>query len=296
MIRPTIRQLEYVVAVADHLSFHRAADACHVTQPGLSTQIRQLESYLDVQVFERDRRKVLVTPAGQEVVRQARAVLAAVDELVDAAKVYAKPLPGTLRLGVIPTIAAYLLPECLPTVRDRYPELRLLLREEQTAVLLRLLAEGRLDVLLLALEAELGDVDTMKLFEDPFVVAVPRSHRLAKKKAIRTAELAGEQVLLLDDGHCLRGQTASVCRQAGAEELGDFRASSLTTLAQMVASGLGVTLLPAMALHVEADPRDELTTIRFAAPEPRRTIGLAWRRTSSRAEEFAVLGRLLAGR
>lgn len=296
MNRPTLRQLEYVVSVADHLSFSRAAAACHVTQPGLSAQIQQLESLLDLRIFERDRRKVLVTPAGQEIVRRARAILAATDELVDATRAHTRPLTGTLRLGVIPTIAAYLLPERLPAVRERYPELRLLLREEQTAVLLRLLAEGKLDVLLLALEADLGDVETLALFEDPFVLATPRAHRLARKKKVSEAELAGEQVLLLDDGHCLRDQALSVCSHAGAAELGDFRASSLTTLAQMVASGLGVTLLPAMAVHVEADPRDDIATVPFAEPVPHRTIGLAWRRTSPRAEEFVLLGRMLGGR
>ena len=198
---PSLRQLEYFVAVAEHMSFGRAADACHVTQPGLSAQIQQLEHLLDVKLFERDRRKVLLTRAGSELLPQAREILANVDELALAARALTEPLSGTLRLGVIPTIAPYLLPAVLPSVRRRYPKLELLLRERDTETLVGELASGHLDVLLLALEADLGDLETHALFKDPFRVAVAAAHPLARKKSIRESDLDGEDVLLLEDGH-----------------------------------------------------------------------------------------------
>ncbi|MDJ0853170.1 MAG: LysR substrate-binding domain-containing protein, partial [Myxococcota bacterium] len=206
MLLPTLRQLEYVVAIADHGSFHAAARACHVTQPGLSTQIRQLEELLGLRLFERDRRKVLVTPAGEDLVRRARRVLEEAGHLVEAARVYSRPLCGRLRLGVIPTVAPYLLPRVLPAVRKRYPELVLQLHEGQTAELLDRLQRGELDLLLLALEAKLASVETLALFEDPFVLAAPASHRLATRKRVCEADLANEPLLLLEDGHCLRDQ------------------------------------------------------------------------------------------
>ncbi len=293
-MRPSLRQLEYFVAVADKLNFRQAAEACYVTQPALSAQIQQLETLLGVILFERDRRKVVMTAAGTELVARARALLAAAEELVDAASAHRGPLSGTLRLGVIPTVAPYLLPQVLPAVHRKYPNLRLLLREEQTERLVDLLARGQLDLLLLALEAELGDVETLPLFEDPFVLALHPDHELAKarRRTVKESELGDQPVLLLDDGHCLRDQALRVCDKAGAKELGDFRASSLGTLVQMVASGVGVTLLPAMAVGIEARPRRRLAVKAFARPCPKRTIGLAFRRTSPRKEEFRALGEL----
>ncbi len=292
MIAPTLRQLEYLVAIADHGSFHAAARACAVSQPGLSTQIRQLEDLLGLQLFERDRRRVLVTPAGEEMVRRARRVLQEVGHLVEAARGADRPLVGRLRLGVIPTVAPYLLPQVLPGVRERYPELVLRLDEGQTADLVERLGRGELDLLLLALEAELGAVETLALFEDPFLVATPPSHRLATRKRIGEADLAGETLLLLEDGHCLRDQALTFCNRAGIEEAADFRASSLPTLVQMVAGGSGVTLLPALAVPVEGRAGG-LAVIPFRKPAPHRTIGLAWRRGSPRAGEFRLLAELL---
>jgi len=293
MKRPSLRQLEYLVAVGDCLSFHKASRACHVTQPGLSAQIAQLESLLDARLFERDRRRVLVSRAGEALIPRARAILSAVDQFVEAAGALSEPLSGTIRLGVIPTIAPYLLPEVVPALRKRYPRVRLLLREEQTRTLVRLLDEGKLDLLLLALEADLGGAETLALFEDPFVLAMPADHPLAGKKRIDESNLRGVQVLLLEDGHCLRNQALSFCENAGATELGDFRATSLGTLAQMVASNLGVTLLPGMALPVEVGRRKNLVVRPFAKPVPHRTIGLAWRRTTLRKEEYRLLGEML---
>ncbi len=290
-MQPTLRQLEYLVAIADHGSFHAAARACHVTQPGLSTQIRQLEDLLGLRLFERDRRKVLVTPAGEELVRRARSVLGEVGHLVEAARVHSRPLCGRLRLGVIPTVAPYLLPAVLPGVRERYPELTLQLHEGQTAALLEALQRGELDLLLLALEAKLGAVQTLALFEDPFVLAAPAAHRLATRKRVGEADLADEPLLLLEDGHCLRDQALAFCNQAGVAEA-DFRASSLPTLVQMVAGGSGLTLLPTLALPVEAKAGD-LAVVPFRKPAPGRTVGLAWRPTSPRAEDFRLLAELL---
>ncbi len=289
---PTLRQLEYLVAVADRGSFHAAARACHVSQPGLSAQIQQLEAQLELQLFERNRRKVLLTAAGEEIVRHARAVLACASQLVDAARVASAPMTGRLRLGVIPTIAPYLLPRVLPRVRERYPDLHFELHEAQTADLLARLQSGALDLLLLALEARLGRVETFALFRDPFVVALPASHRLAVRKRVREADLTGDEVLLLEDGHCLRDQALAFCKQAGVEEAADFRATSLPTLVQMVAGGSCVTLLPALAAPVEGKS-ENLALVAFREPAPYRTIGLAWRSTSSRGGEFRQLGEFM---
>jgi len=291
-MQPTLRQLEYAVAIADRRSFHAAAKACHVSQPGLSDQIRTLEELLDARLFERSRRGVLPTPAGVEIVRRARGILAEVAHLEQAARVLNKPFSGPLRLGVIPTIAPYLLPRVMQAARRRYPELRMRLHEARTAELVEMLQRGELDLLLVALEAPLDGLTTVPLFRDPFVVATPRAHPLARRKRIRQEELRTEQVLLLADGHCLREQVLSVCESAGADELGDFGASSLATLVQMVVNADGITLLPSLALPVEARARD-LALVQLAKPVPARTIGLAWRPTSPRAEEFRALGEML---
>jgi len=291
---PSVRQLECLVAVAATLNFRRAAEACFITQPALSAQIKQLETQLGLELFERNRRRVLPTPAGTALAEKARRILAELGDLTEAATSFKEPLTGTLRLGVIPTVAPYLLPRALRDVSRRHPRLRLLLHEGQTEELTRLLDEGSLDLLLLALDAPLGQVATLPLFSDPFLLAVPHGHRLASRKRVSERDLVGELVLLLDDGHCLRDQALSICGAAGASELGDFRASSLTTLVQMVSGGVGVTLLPRMSAAVEGLPERKLTLLPFGAKKPARTIGLAWRPTSIRAGEFRELGRLLA--
>lgn len=292
-MRPTLRQLEYVVSVADLSSFHRAAEACHVSQPGLSAQIKQLESQLGVQLFERDKRRVLITAAGREVVERARRLLTASDELVEAAHTFSAPLAGPLRLGVIPTIAPYLLPRVLPAVRRAHPELSLRLREDQTEHLLAQLDAGQLDLLLLALEADLGEVETLPLFRDHFMLALPNEHPLTEQDDIDERWLNGEQVLLLDDGHCLRDQALGVCGRSGMSEIGDFRATSLSTLVQMVAGGDAITLLPELALPVECARMAEFSVRPFRDPAPFRTIGLAWRRSSPRGEAFHQLAELM---
>ncbi|MEW6681997.1 MAG: LysR substrate-binding domain-containing protein [Nitrospirota bacterium] len=284
----TLRQLQYAVAVADTLSFRKAAELCHVSQPSLSAQLAQLESALGVRLFERNRKRVLPTEAGRELVRRARQILIESDDLVVAAKQLGDPLTGTLRMGVIPTISPYLLPRITPVLRERYPKLTINWVEDKTDVLLRSLDSGKLDAVLLALEADIGDVEREIVARDPFVLATPPGHPLgATASPAEPGDLQGTSVLLLDDGHCFRDQALAVCSSAKAREL-EFRATSLSTLAQMVAGGGGVTLLPALAVPTEAG-RAGLTVRPFAEPAPSRTIALAWRRTSPLGEALKRL-------
>jgi LysR family hydrogen peroxide-inducible transcriptional activator len=275
----TIRQLQYAIAVADALSFRRAAERCHVSQPSLSAQIAELENALGVPLFERDRRRVLVTAAGKQLVERARRLLVEADDLAAAAKRAGDPLVGTLRIGVIPTISPYLLPSTTPALRSAYPRLTTVWVEDKTATLVRALDDGALDAALLALEAELGDVEHEVVADDPFVLATRPDDPLGTKSSpAKPSELRETQVLLLDDGHCFRDQALAYCGNARAEEL-EFRATSLTTLAQMVAGGAGVTLLPQLAVATEAH-RARLNVRVFANPVPHRTIALVWRKRS----------------
>jgi LysR family hydrogen peroxide-inducible transcriptional activator len=295
--RPSIRQLEYAVALADELHFGRAARKSAITQPALSTQIRELEELLGLQLFERGSRRVLLTPAGARVLEKAREALRAIDELVERAKGEAEPLVGELRLGVIPTVAPYLLPPLLPTVRRLHPRLRLLLREEQTARLLEQLVAGTLDVVLLALPVEGAELAEHPLLDEPFWFVARADHPLARARsgAISEHDLAGQEVILLEDGHCLRAQALDVCRRAGAKTRGSIQATSLNTLVQMVANGLGTTLLPERALAVELRRGAPLVARRFRAPPPHRTIGLAWRKGAAREPELLLLTETLRG-
>lgn len=275
----SIRQLQYLVAVADELGFHRAAERCHASQPTVSAQIAQLEQVLGVQVFERDQRRVLVTPAGEAIVAEARKVLVAVGDLLASAERATDPMTGTLRIGVIPTVAPYLLADVLPPTHAKYPRLELRFREERTEAVVTDLREGKLDAGLLALEAEIGgDWAVAKIARDPFVVAMPKGHPLARKARVAAAQLEGSTVLLLDDGHCFREQALAVCARSGAEE-NEVRATSLATLVQMVSMGAGITLLPELAVPVE-NRRGQLEVRPFAAPAPFRTLALIWRTSS----------------
>jgi LysR family hydrogen peroxide-inducible transcriptional activator len=272
----TLRQLQYAAAVADLRSFRRAAERCHVSQPSLSAQVIQLEEQLGVRLFERGSRKVIVTSAGEVVLTRLRRLLLEADDLADSVRQLGDPLAGTLRLGVIPTVSPYLLPEVVPELRSRHPDLAAVWVEDKTESLVQALRDGRIDGALLALEAPLGDVEREVVCEDPFVLAAPPGHPLVRDGAPATPqELRGAGFLLLDEGHCFRDQALAVCAAARGREL-DFRATSLATLAQMVAGGAGVTLLPRSALPVE-NRRSELAIRRLASPEPHRTLGLVWR-------------------
>ncbi len=288
-MRPSIRQLEYFVALSETLNFREAAESCHVTQPALSMQIRELERELGVTLFERDRRKVFLTQAGKEAVEKARRVLENIDQLVEKAASVQKPLSATLRLGVIPTVAPYLLPRFVSPLHRDYPDLKLLIREEKTDRIMKQLQVGELDLVIVALESELGDVETRPIFEDPFMVAVPSEHPFVNKSVIAPEELEGEPLLLLEDGHCLRDQTRPICDSAGACELAEFKASSLLTLIQMVETGVALTLLPKLATEVETQHLDNVTLVPFTEPVPSRTVGVAWRKSSPRENEYELL-------
>lgn len=275
----SLRQLQYLVAVADAGGFRKAAELCAVSQPSLSAQVAAAEAALGVTLFERDKRRVLLTAAGEEVVGRARRAILCADDVVAAAARLGDPLRGTLRLGVIPTVAPYLLPSASPALRAAFDHLHVQWIEDKTDVLVRRLREGELEGAVLALEAELGEVEALPIARDPFLLAGAEGDALACRAGpARMAELEDAAVLLLDDGHCLRDQALEVCGTAGIRELG-FRGTSLSTLAQMVAAGAGVTLLPALSVPTET-ARAKLVVRRFAAPEPGRTIGLVWRRHS----------------
>jgi LysR family hydrogen peroxide-inducible transcriptional activator len=288
----TLRQLQYAVAVADTLSFHRAAARCRVSQPSLSAQLAQLEGALRVKLFERDRRRVLPTAAGVLLVERARRLLVEADDLVEESKRVGDPLTGTLRIGVIPTISPYLLPHLTPALRERYPKLTTLWVEDKTDVLVRRLAAGELDAALLALEADIGQVEHEVIAPDPFVLATPPGHPLGTSRGPASrGELKGAKVLLLDDGHCFRDQALEFCGAAKAHEL-EFRATSLSTLVQMVAGGAGVTLLPALAVPTEVQ-RAALRVRPFARPAPHRTIALVWRKRSPLSAALHEVGALI---
>ena len=290
----SLRQLQYVVAVADGLSFRKAAAACHVSQPSLSAQLAQMEAGLGVRLFERDRRRVLPTAAGRELIERARQILLGADDLGAAARRVGDPLAGTLRLGVIPTISPYLLPSLTPALRAAYPRLRSIWIEDKTETLMQSLQAGTLDAALLALEAEIGDLEREIIARDPFVLVTPLKHPLGAKRApAAPAELRDAGVLLLDDGHCFRDQALAFCSHAKAHEL-EFRATSLSTLAQMVAGGAGVTLLPTLSLATEAR-RARLAVRAFARPGPHRTIALVWRKSSAISSALRLLAATIRG-
>ncbi|MEO6137783.1 MAG: LysR substrate-binding domain-containing protein [Luteimonas sp.] len=279
-----LRDLRYLVALAEHRHFGRAASASFVSQPTLSTQIRKLESELGVSLVERAPRRVMLTPIGRDIAERARRVLADVAQMGEVARRSQNPEAGTVRLGLFPTLAPYLLPHVLPAVRTRFPLLELLLVEEKTDVILSRLREGRLDACLVALPVHDDQLHVEPLFEEPFVLAVPQSHRFAARNApLALDDLDHEPLLLLEEGHCLRDQALDVCRLAGADERDGFRATSLETLRQMVAAGVGITLLPMLAVQPPVPPSPGIHLLVFRDKPPSRTIAMIWRRSSAMA-------------
>jgi LysR family hydrogen peroxide-inducible transcriptional activator len=280
-----LRDLRYLVAVAEHGHFGRAAEACHVSQPTLSAQLKKLEAFLGVELFERTSRAVRPTPAGERLVARARRVLEESDLLLAEAKGLAAPMSGPLALGIIPTLAPYLLPWFVPAVEAAHPELRLVVHEDLTAPLLTALREGRIDVALIALPAEEPDFVSLPIFEEPFFVACRPDDPLARETAVPSADLRPERLLLLTEGHCLRDQALEVCRLDRPGGGADFRAASLETLRHLVAAGHGCTLLPALACE-EPDSR---LVLRPLDPPASRRIGLVWRRSYPKAGELEAL-------
>ena len=290
-----LRDLQYLVALADHRHFGRAAAACFVSQPTLSTQVRKLEEELGVPLFERAPRKVMLTPAGRDMVERARRILAEVEQMKESARRTRDPEAGTVRLGMFPTLGPYLLPHVVPTLRERFPRLELLLVEEKTPVLLDRLHEGRLDAALLALPMHDESLHVEFLFEEPFLLAVPTGHRLSGTRSLAMADLADERLLLLEDGHCLRDQALDVCRLAGASEKAEFRATSLETLRQMVAADVGVTLLPLLSVNPPVARSDDIRLLPFRGPAPSRRIAMAWRRSTAMAGLLSQLAGVFRG-
>lgn len=287
----SLRQLQYLVAIAETGSFHAAAELCHVSQPSLSSQVALAEAALGVQVFERDRRRVLVTAAGQDVLRRARALLLAADDLVDATAQLGDPLAGRLRIGVIPTISPYFVPDVAAALRRELPKLAVQWWEDKTAALLARLQSAELDAILLALEADLGHVCHAVIGYDPFVLAAAPGHALLSRgRPLQPEELGGVELLLLAEGHCLRDQALSACKRATSSAFG---ATSLPTLVQMVLGGEAVTLLPTLALGTE-NRRGELATRAFAKPGLGRTLALVWRPASPAVALLEKVAALMA--
>ena len=276
-----LRDLKYLVALADHKHFGRAAAACYVSQPTLSTQIKKLEDELGVPLVERAPRKVMLTPAGRDAAERARRIVAEVEQMKEAARRSQDPEAGTVRLGMFPTLGPYLLPHVVPRIRARFPHLELLLVEEKSDVLLSRLREGKLDAGLLALPVADDQLHTEFLFEEPFVLAVPESHPLAQRGSLTLAELSHQQLLLLEDGHCLREQALDVCRLSGANEKSEFRATSLETLRQMVAADVGITLLPTLAVKPPVARSPNIHLLGFSDSHPSRRIAMVWRKSSA---------------
>lgn len=289
-----LRDLQYLVALIEHRHFGRAAEACFVSQPTLSTQIRKLEEELGVTLVERGSRKLLLTAVGEDIAIRARRVQDEVRQIRELARRTTDPEAGTVHLGIFPTLAPYLLPHVMPTVRKRFPKLTLLLTEDRTAELLDRLADGRLDAAVLALPIHDPRLHEEFLFEEQFLLATPESHPLAGRKRLTVADLAHQQLLLLEDGHCLRDHALAVCRQALADEHSGFRASSLETLRQMVCSGFGITLMPALAVQPPVAALPGLVVRRFQTDPPSRRIGLVWRRSSAFAPFLKRLATVLA--
>ncbi|MBK8175760.1 MAG: LysR family transcriptional regulator [Rhodospirillales bacterium] len=290
----TLRELRYLVALADYGHFGHAAAACHVSQPTLSTQLKKFEDDLGIVLFERTNKALHVTPIGRKIVDQARRVLAEADALVDLSRNTTAPLAGPLTLGVIPTLGPYLLPWLLPLLKRTYPDLRLILHEDLTDALLDSVRSHRIDTALIALPTA-PDLAACPLFDEPFFFACPHDHPLARTDTVQDADLHSQQLLLLTDGHCLRDQALAVCGQretALSEDGADFRATSLETLRQMVAAGMGVTLLPALSVACTAN---QGFAVRPLANGTSRRIGLVWRRAYPKSGDLELLAALIRG-
>ena len=276
-----LRALQYFVKLADLRHFSKAADACFVSQPTLSTQIKKLEEELGVQLVERAPKMIMLTPVGEEIADRARLVLNDIEQIRTVARRSSNPAEGVLRLGLFPTLAPYFLPHVVPSVRERYPSLRLQLAEEKTEVILHMLRRGQLDAGVLALPVSGEGMEIEILFEEPFVLALPGRHPLARRDTVSMPDLEGAELLLLEEGHCLRDHALEVCALADAHERVDFHATSMETLRQMVAADVGITLMPLLAVKPPIAATPNVVVRRFAEPVPKRTVAMVWRSSSA---------------
>jgi LysR family hydrogen peroxide-inducible transcriptional activator len=291
----TITELRYLVALANRAHFGRAAEDCHVSQPTLSTQIRKLEEYLGVSLIERSAKSFSLTAIGQDVVEKARRIVTQVDALLTSTRAPHGPLTGPLNLGVIPTLAPYLLPRLLPLVKSHFKRLQLIIHEDLTGHLLERLRGYQIDAALLALPVDGADMEEIPLFDEPFWFACPPQHLLARMTVVTEADMRGEPMLLLADGHCLRGQALAACGRSGADEeaVDDFRAASLETICQLVAAGFGCTLLPALAARASQGAERPFVIRPLHSGNGSRRIGLVWRRGYPKAQELALFANLV---
>jgi len=288
-----LRELEYLVAVAEERHFHKAAQRCFVSQPTLSGQLKKLEGELGVLLVERNTRQVAMTDVGKAVAEQARNILAQVKGIREIAQTSQDVMAGELHLGLIPTLAPYLLPQIMQQIHKQYPKLKLWLHEYQTSVLLEKLHRAELDLLILALPVDTDKFAELDLFQEPFLLAVPRGEKLADKPMISLGDLDKREMLLLEEGHCLRNQALDVCFMAGATENAAFHASSLETLRHMVGEGMGLTLIPELAVPDKQTKRDPIRYLPFKDPKPSRRIGMLYRKGSYREETFTRLRTLI---
>jgi LysR family hydrogen peroxide-inducible transcriptional activator len=289
----SLKQLKYFDAVVRCGHFGKAAEQCAVTQPALSMQIQELEKFLEVRLFERGRGPVMLTNSGRSIALRAARILADARDIVDLARQEGKSLSGPLGLGVIPSVAPYILPGVLPSIRESYPDLELRLRETQTQFLLRELLDGSLDLLLLALPVENPAIETLPLFDDRFLLAMSQSKRISNHVRATPDMVESDKLLLLEEGHCFRDQALTFCGLRQIENAATFGVSSLSTLLEMVANGFGMTLIPEISVGLESR-RGNLHLMRFEDPEPKRVIGLAWRKSSPRKRDFIELGEIIA--
>ncbi|HUO54816.1 MAG TPA: hydrogen peroxide-inducible genes activator [Rhodoblastus sp.] len=290
---PTLRQLRFLVAVVERRHFGAAAEDCLVSQSALSAAIQELEDHLGVKLLERTKRVVIPTAIGLDIADRARALLRDAEELVEAAHAARDPLSGSLQLGVIPTIGPFLIPQIMPVLRDAFPKLRVYLREEQSAPILSRLESGQADAAIIALPYHCDGLETMELARDRFYVVCPPGHRLASREKVRPQDMAADDLLLLEDGHCLRDHALAACSLEGARRNSGFQGTSLHTLVQMAANGLGVTLVPDMAIRAGILRGMDLVARPLVDDSPPRIIALAWRLSSSRKAMFRQLGEVL---
>lgn len=291
-----IRDLQYLVALSETNHFGQAAQQCHVSQPTLSTQIKKLEHELGITLVERDNKHVILTDIGHTIIEQAKEVLSSVDAIKDIAKQSKDPESGTLTLGLIPTIGPYLLPYAIKAIKARFPELTLYLHEAKTEDLTAMLKTGKIDVAIMALPLHDERLDHYPIYNEAFFAALPARHALANKSTLQFSDLQHHNIMLLEDGHCMRDQALDICQRAGTHETQEFRATSLETLRQMVISGAGITLLPTLAAESSMGQEQDIAIIPFTEPQPKRTIGIFFRRSSPRKTLFKNIGDTIANK